>query len=187
MEKAFVPDDEKHVVNFIFFVEVFYLKDIIVEKGVLNMTEKEKMEAGLWYDANNDQELIDQRLVCQDLCFELNQLKPSDEKRNEIIEKILGYFPENLVLLSPFTADYGKNIKLGKNVFVNINNYFMDGASIEIGDHVFIINFKFLYYAKVQNANQQATDDGLSDRNVTSDVHVRTANYSTRCSERPDR
>ena len=76
MEKAFVPDDEKHVVNFIFFVEVFYLKDIIVEKGVLNMTEKDKMEAGLWYDANNDQELIDQRLVCQDLCFELNQLKP---------------------------------------------------------------------------------------------------------------
>ena len=49
--------------------------------------------------------------------------------------------------------------------------------------YVFIINFKFLYYAKVQNANQQATDDGLSDRNVTSDVHVRTANYSTRCSE----
>ena len=49
----------------------------------------------------------------------------------------------------------------------------------------FIINFKFLYYAKVQNANQQATDGGLSDRNVTSDVHVRTANYSTRCSERP--
>ena len=27
MEKAFVPDDEKHVVNFIFFVEIFYLKD----------------------------------------------------------------------------------------------------------------------------------------------------------------
>jgi len=96
------------------------------------MTEKEKMKAGLWYDANNDQELIDQRLICQDLCFALNQLKPSDEKRNEVIEKLLGYFPYNLVLLSPFTADYGKNIKLGKNVFVNINNYFMDGASIEI-------------------------------------------------------
>lgn len=27
MEKAFVPDDEKYVVNFIFFVEIFYLKD----------------------------------------------------------------------------------------------------------------------------------------------------------------
>ena len=51
------------------------------------MTEKEKMNAGLWYDANNDQELIDQRFICQDLCFELNQLKPSDEKRNEVISK----------------------------------------------------------------------------------------------------
>ena len=37
------------------------------------MTEKEKMKAGLWYDANNDQELIDQRLICQDLCFALSQ------------------------------------------------------------------------------------------------------------------
>ena len=96
------------------------------------MTEKEKMKAGLWYDANNDQELIDQRLICQDLCFALNQLKPSDEKRNEVIKNILGYFPDDLVLLSPFTADYGKNI------FVNINNYFMDGATIKIGDNVFI-------------------------------------------------
>ena len=94
--------------------------DMDCECPICSMREKLEMEAVLWYDANNDQELIDQRLVCQDLCFELNQLKPSDEKRNEIIEKILGYFPENLVLLSPFTADYGKNIKLGKNVFVNI-------------------------------------------------------------------
>ena len=36
MEKAFVPDDEKHVVNFIFFVEVFYLKDIIVGYFIIN-------------------------------------------------------------------------------------------------------------------------------------------------------
>lgn len=102
------------------------------------MTEREKMEKGLWYDANNDQELIDQRFVCQDLCFELNQLKPSNERRNEVIENLLGFFPKNLVLLSPFTADYGKNIKLGEDVFINVNNYFMDGATIEIGNHVFI-------------------------------------------------
>ena len=82
------------------------------------MTEKEKMEAGLWYDANNDQELIDQRLVCQDLCFELNQLKPSDEKRNEIIEKILGYFPENLVLFKSFYSRImEKIIKIWKECF----------------------------------------------------------------------
>lgn len=70
--------------------------------------------------------------------FCIKSIKTKWWKKKEIIEKILGYFPDNLVLLSPFTADYGKNIKLGKNVFVNINNYFMDGAFIEIGDNVFI-------------------------------------------------
>lgn len=102
------------------------------------MNEREKMNAGLWYDANNDQELIQQRLMCQDLCFELNQLKPSDQKREQILDQLLGYHPQGLVLLSPFMADYGTNIKLGKDVFINVNNYFMDGASIEIGNHVFI-------------------------------------------------
>ena len=96
------------------------------------------MIACLWYYSYNYLVVIVIRVLCQDLCFALNQLKPSDEKRNEVIENILGYFPDDLVLLSPFTADYGKNIKLGKNVFVNINNYFMNGATIKIGDNVFI-------------------------------------------------
>ena len=87
------------------------------------MTEREKMDKGLWYDANNDLQLLEDRMLAQDLCFELNQLKPSlDKERNQIIEKILGYQPQSLILLCPFACDYGKNI-----VFVNINCYFMDG------------------------------------------------------------
>ena len=75
----------------------------------------------------------------KDLCFELNQIKPSNlEKRNSIINKLLGYQPDNLELLSPFTCDYGNNIVLGKNVFINSNCYFMDGAKITVGDNVFI-------------------------------------------------
>lgn len=75
------------------------------------MTEREKMELGMWYDANNDQELIKERMLAQDLCFELNQLKPSFiNERNEILQKLLHTLPENLVLLSPFICDYGKNI-----------------------------------------------------------------------------
>ena len=90
------------------------------------------------YDAT-DQELVKQRLNAKDLCFELNQIKPSNlEKRNSIINKLLGYQPDNLELLSPFTCDYGNNIVLGKNVFINSNCYFMDGAKITVGDNVFI-------------------------------------------------
>ena len=104
------------------------------------MTEREKMLAGQWYDANNDPELLQARTQAMDLCFELNQLKPSQEQeRLDKLRQLLGCDPpENLVLLSPFTCDYGRNIHLGRNVFVNINCYFMDGASITIGDNAFI-------------------------------------------------
>lgn len=103
------------------------------------MSEIEKMKLGQWYDANNDEQLLKEREKTMDLCFELNQLKPSEkEKRDNLLKQILGYEAENLVLLSPFICDYGKNIRLGKNVFININSYFMDGANITVGDNVFI-------------------------------------------------
>lgn len=102
------------------------------------MTEEEKMDAGLWYDANNNPDIIKVRYICFDKCFALNQLKPSDPSRYDIIKDILGYLPKNLELLSPFYCDYGYNIHVGDNVFININSYFMDGASITIGNNVFI-------------------------------------------------
>lgn len=103
------------------------------------MSEKQKMENGQWYDANNDEELVKERIQAQDLCFELNQVKPSlVDERNNIMKLLLGKLPDGLMILSPFMCDYGKNIQLGKNVFVNMNCYFMDGAKITIGDNVFI-------------------------------------------------
>lgn len=102
------------------------------------MNELEKMKKGMWYDANNNPDVLKERYSCFDKCFTLNQLKPSDPKYLETINAILGYTPNSLELLSPFYCDYGTNIHLGSNVFINFNNYFMDGASITIGDNVFI-------------------------------------------------
>ena len=52
------------------------------------MTEKEKMLAGLIYDANYDEELLKERTKAKDLCFEYNySVKPSEvEKQNEILK-----------------------------------------------------------------------------------------------------
>lgn len=103
------------------------------------MKESEKMKAGLWYDANNDPELLKKRLHAMDLCFEFNHTLPSDESgQKEILRKLLGTWPDGLVLLSPFQCDYGENIHLGCNVFINHYAYLMDCADITIGDHVFI-------------------------------------------------
>ena len=45
------------------------------------MKEIEKMAAGMWYDANYDPEIIEERYKCMDLCYQLNMLKPSDRKQ----------------------------------------------------------------------------------------------------------
>ncbi|MDD8048252.1 MAG: sugar O-acetyltransferase [Thomasclavelia sp.] len=103
------------------------------------MDDKEKMKQGMWYDANNNPEIVKDRYNNFDLCFELNQTKPSDmNTKNDILTKIFGYLPDNLEIVTPFICDYGKNIHLGSNVFINCNCYLMDGASISIGSNVFI-------------------------------------------------
>lgn len=103
------------------------------------MNEKEKAKQGLWYDANNDKDLINERLKAKDLCFEYNQCLPSCiDKRNGILKKLLNDLPKGLEIVQPFQCDYGYNIYLGESVFVNSGCYFMDCASITIGNHVFI-------------------------------------------------
>lgn len=103
------------------------------------MNEAEKMKAGMWYDANNDPHLLEKRMRCKDLCLALNQTKCSDlARQQEILSKLLTRVPSNLVLLPPFQCDYGYNIEIKNDVFINHNCYFMDCATISIGHHVFI-------------------------------------------------
>lgn len=112
------------------------------------MSEREKMLAGEWYDANFDRALGDDRRKAKALCDELNAtLHTNQKKREELIGEILGQKPDRLELLSPFMVDYGVNIHLGKGCFVNHFCYFMDGAPITIGDNVFFGPYVGLYTA----------------------------------------
>ena len=103
------------------------------------MTEKEKMEQKLWYDANYDKELLELRLVAEDLCFDLNNTRPKDvEKRNAILKELIPDLGENCTILSPFMTDYGCYCKIGHDTFINHNAYLMDCGGITIGKHCFI-------------------------------------------------
>ena len=104
------------------------------------MTEKEKMLAGDWYDANFDANLIKERTFVKDLCLELNATKFSDlSRRRELLQKILPNVDSNAVeILSPFMVDYGYNIYLGAGTFLNHNCYLMDCATIRLGKKVFV-------------------------------------------------
>ena len=103
------------------------------------MTEKEKMMAGMIYDANYDEELLKERMKAKDLCFEYNYLiKPSEvEKQNKILKKLLGKTGKNFTMTAPFWCDYGYNIELGENFYSNHNVVILDGAKVKFGDNVF--------------------------------------------------
>ena len=103
------------------------------------MTEKEKMLAGMLYDANGDEELIRTRTVCKDLCQRLNQLMPSQRRqREELLRQLLGETGETFEILSPFWCDYGVNIAIGEGFFANHNCVILDAGRVTFGHHVFI-------------------------------------------------
>lgn len=102
-------------------------------------TEKMKAKAGKLYDANYDEELLKEREVCADLTYELNRLRPSQvHERKELLRRILGKTKKDFIIISPFFCDYGYNIEVGENFFMNMNCVILDGAKVTFGDNVFI-------------------------------------------------
>lgn len=103
------------------------------------MTEKEKMIKEMLYDANYDAELLKDRFIAKDLCYEFNNIKPSDVyAQRQVLKKIFGKTKNNFTIVAPFWCDYGYNIEIGENFFANHNTVILDGAKVKFGDNVFI-------------------------------------------------
>ena len=80
------------------------------------MTESEKMKLGLWYDANYDQELSEEREKAEDLYFTFNHTAPKEKAlREDILKKLLPKMGERVTILSPFYTDYGYNCNIGSD------------------------------------------------------------------------
>ena len=103
------------------------------------MTEKEKMLKGLLYDANYDEELLKEREACKELCYDFNQLRPSQvEEQTALIKRLFGKTKEDFTITAPFWCDYGYNIEIGENFYTNHNCVILDGAKVVFGDNVWI-------------------------------------------------
>ncbi len=61
-----------------------------------------------------------------------------DEVRRLMAELTASEIDESFVMFPPFHTDCGKNLKIGKRVFVNAGCQFQDQGGIEIGDDVLI-------------------------------------------------
>ena len=103
------------------------------------MNEKEKMLSGELYDANFNEDLLKERYIAKDKCYEYNQLKPSNNiEKNKIIKELLGKTGNIFTIEQPFMCDYGYNIEIGDNFYSNHNLIILDGNKVEFGDNVFI-------------------------------------------------
>lgn len=55
------------------------------------------------------------------------------DRRSEVLTELLGKKGENVWIEAPFYCDYGENIFIGEETFVNMNCTFLDDNIIEIG------------------------------------------------------
>lgn len=103
------------------------------------MTEREKMEMGLWYDANYDVQLGEIRAEAKELCRQLGLTPPTDTAECErILRKLLPNMGRDVSILAPFIVDYGFNCFIGDHSFINHGAYLMDCAPIRLGSHCFV-------------------------------------------------
>ena len=103
------------------------------------MTEREKWEAGLWYDANYTPELCAEREKAEELYTEFNQTRPSEKaKRAELLRQLLPHMEEHVVILPHLYVDYGYHCFIGAGTYINHGAYLMDCAKITLGRHCFI-------------------------------------------------
>lgn len=103
------------------------------------MNRKMNVKPGALYDANYDPDLMKERIACKELCFEYNNLRPSMiQQREELIGRLLGKVGKNCWIEPSFVCDYGYNIEVGDNFYMNTGCVILDGAKVIFGDNVFI-------------------------------------------------
>lgn len=102
------------------------------------MTEVEKMQQQLLYDAN-DAALAQARTAAKNICYDYNRLRPSDTNQQQtILKQLFGQTSANPQIIAPFWCDYGRNITIGENFYANHNLVILDAAKVTFGDNVFI-------------------------------------------------
>jgi maltose O-acetyltransferase len=98
----------------------------------LGGSEKERMLAGELYRPS-DPELARERQRCRSLLQAFN-VQPDEDQRLAILRELLGRIGSGTSVQPPFACDYGYNVLLGDNVYINFNTVILDCAPVTIGD-----------------------------------------------------
>ena len=102
---------------------------------------KEEMQKRSYIVANSQMHLHMHEMAqrAREITVEMNKEYRTPEEIRKLFSILIGQeVDEGFGLFPPFNADYGQNIKIGKNVFINSGCCFQDQGGIEIGDNTLI-------------------------------------------------
>lgn len=110
-------------------------------------SHKARMLAGEFY-RGSDPELVTDHQRAQLLLARYNATAADDALgRDGLLKDLLGAIGEGTVIRPAFACDYGANIRIGRNGFINFNCVFLDCARIDIGDNLQMAPLVQLYTA----------------------------------------
>ena len=80
----------------------------------------------------------EQSIKAQKITMEMNSCFHTPEELNELFSELTGKKVTDISIFPPFYTDYGKNITVGHNVFLNSGVCMQDQGGITIGDGTLI-------------------------------------------------
>ena len=127
------------------------------------MTEFEKKQSGKIYDAR-DSELRSLQYRAKDLMREYNRIPAANEnEKKRVLDLLVGAAGKNVRVNQPFYVDYGSNIFIGDNSFINLNCTLLDTGKITIGKNTLIgpdVKIYTAVHAKETSERFWEEDDG---------------------------
>ncbi len=129
-------------------------------KELPNLTEKDKMVQGYWYNAmdismvklrqeNNKKTEAFSRITSSTIAY-----------KDRMAKAIVNSYGDNANLLPPFVCDYGSNMHIGEASVVNHSGVFIDTSKIDIGKHA-LIGPKAGLYCAVHPYDIEARNAGM--------------------------
>lgn len=111
------------------------------------MTEREKMVSGEMYDPS-DAELTELRFKARRIFEKFNATAvDAREERIKLLKQLFKSTGKNLYIEPSFKCDYGCNIIVGENFYMNFDCIILDVAEVKIGDNCMIAPQVAIYTA----------------------------------------
>lgn len=102
------------------------------------MMEWERLQKGLPYN-DFDPDLFQRRVAAKKLFRAYNRTEDEEvELRRQILGQLLKKVGENVWIEPDFKCEFGKNITLGDNVYINFGCVILDCAKVTIGAHALL-------------------------------------------------